>query len=134
MILFETQAQRQALPLFTDVAWDAERGAPRFEGGEPVIVSGIEAVKGWAARAIATERYRWEIFSRSYGCELRSLVGQPYRADTKLSEAVRYVTDALTISPYITACSVTDAVYDNEGKFTLTVDISTVYGKERLYV
>ena len=47
-------------------------------------------------------RYRYPPLLLSYGCELEALVGQPYRADTRLSEAVRYVREALTVCPYIT--------------------------------
>ena len=36
------------LPLYTDVAMDYDAGVPRFSGGEPVLVSGLEAVKSWA--------------------------------------------------------------------------------------
>ncbi|MFQ7857277.1 MAG: hypothetical protein ACLRIS_21225 [Flavonifractor plautii] len=32
-------------------------------------------------------------------------MGQPYRADTRLSEAVRYVREALTVCPYITGAA-----------------------------
>ena len=36
------------LPLLYDVAMDYERGVPLFASGEPVIVTGLEAVKRWA--------------------------------------------------------------------------------------
>lgn len=106
--IFQTTAPEgtaQALPLYWDVDMDYDKGVPRFSGGEPVLASGLEAVKGWAWRALHTERYRWSPFSWDYGCELESLVGQPYRADTRLSEAVRYVREALTVCPYITGAA-----------------------------
>ena len=43
-----------ALPLYTDVAMDYDRGEPRWESGNPVVVTGLEAVKSWAWRTIAT--------------------------------------------------------------------------------
>ena len=82
--IFQTTAPEgtaQALPLYWDVDMDYDKGVPRFSGGEPVLASGLEAVKGWAWRALHTERYRWSPFSWDYGCELESLVGQPYRAE-----------------------------------------------------
>lgn len=126
-------AQSTALPLYTDVAMDYDRGEPRWESGNPVIVSGLEAVKSWAWRAIATERYRWPIFTWSYGCELRTLVGQPYLAETKRSEAARYVSEALTVSPYITAVTVKEVALE-ESTLHLEVEFESVYGKERLNV
>lgn len=133
--MFGVQAgtQEAALPLYTDVAMDYDRGEPRWESGNPVIVTGLEAVKSWAWRAIATERYRWPIFTWSYGCELKTLVGQPYLADTKRSEAARYVREALLVSPYITAVTVREVSFEGSA-LHLDVEFASVYGKERLYV
>ena len=85
--LFQTapQSAAAALPLLRDVAMDYEKGAPLFAGGNPVVVSGLEAVKSWAWRAIQTARYRHSSFSWDYGCELENLVGQPYGQDTRRS-------------------------------------------------
>ena len=121
------------LPLYTDVAMDYAAGTPRWESGSPVIVSGLEAVKSWAWRAAATARYRYPCFSWNYGCELESLVGQPYQADTKRSEAARYVRDALLVSPYITDCQVEDVAFEGD-TLHLNVTFTTVYGKEGFYV
>lgn len=121
------------LPLYTDVAMDYASGTPRWESGNPVIVSGLEAVKSWAWRAAATARYQYKCFSWDYGCELESLVGQPYQADTKRSEAARYVRDALLVSPYITDCQVEDVAFEGD-TLHLNVTFTTVYGKEGFYV
>lgn len=126
-------SQKAALPLYTDVAMDYDRGQPRWESGNPVIVSGLEAVKSWAWRAIATERYRWPIYTWSYGCELLTLVGQPYLAQTKRSEAARYVREALLVSPYITAVTVREVAFE-ESTLHLKVEFESVYGKEEFYV
>ena len=133
--MFSSPLATQAtdLPLYTDVAMDYDRGEPRWESGNPVIVSGLEAVKSWAWRAIATERYRWPIFTWSYGCELQTLVGRPYLADTKRSEASRYVNEALMVSPYITAVLVREVSFQGS-TLHLDVEFESVYGKERLNV
>lgn len=133
--MFSPPAATQAtdLPLYTDVAMDYDRGEPRWESGNPVIVSGLEAVKSWAWRAIAIERYRWPIFTWSYGCELQTLVGRPYLSDTKRSEASRYVNEALMVSPYITAVSVREVSFQGS-TLHLDVEFESVYGKERLNV
>ena len=103
-----TAAQTQDLPLDRDVRMDYEAGRPVWESGNPVCVTGLEAVKGWAWRALATARYRYSHFSWSYGCELENLIGQPYQAETKKSEAERYVKEALLVSPYIREVRVSD--------------------------
>lgn len=126
-------AETGALPLYADVKMDYEAGRPVWEGGSPVIVTGLEAVKGWAWRAVDTARYRYSVFSWDYGCELEALVGQPYRADTKRSEAERYVREALLVNPYIRSVEVSGVTFEGS-TLHMTVELSTVYGKERLYV
>ena len=52
--IFQTAAPEgtaQALPLYWDVDMDYDKGVPRFSGGEPVLASGLEAVKGWSGTA-----------------------------------------------------------------------------------
>lgn len=121
-------AQAQSLPLYRDVRMDYEKGVPVWESGNPVFVTGLEAVKGWAWRAIDTARYRFPCFSWSYGCELEALVGQPYQADTKKSEAERYVTETLLVSPYIRDARPTNTRFEGS-TLRMTVELATVYGK-----
>ena len=128
-----TTAQTQALPLYRDVLMDYEAGRPVWESGNPVLVTGLEAVKGWAWRAVDTARYRYPCFSWSYGCELENLIGQPYQAETKKSEAERYVKEALLVSPYIREARVSDTRFEGS-TLHMTVELSTVYGKERFNV
>lgn len=133
--LFQTapQSAAAALPLLRDVAMDYEKGAPLFAGGNPVVVSGLEAVKSWAWRAIQTARYRYSSFSWDYGCELENLVGQPYGQDTRRSEAVRYVREALEVCPYITSAQA--SVEGLEGSsLHIRVVMRTVYGDGTLKV
>ena len=134
--IFQTTAPEgtaQALPLYWDVDMDYDKGVPRFSGGEPVLASGLEAVKGWAWRALHTERYRWSPFSWDYGCELENLVGQPYGQDTRRSEAVRYVREALEVCPYITSAQA--VVEGLEGSsLHIRVVMRTVYGDGTLEV
>ena len=128
-----TAAQTQDLPLYRDVRMDYEAGRSVWESGNPVFVTGLEAVKGWAWRAVDTARYRYPCFSWSYGCELENLTGQPYQAETKKSEAERYVKEALLVSPYIREARVSDTRFEGS-TLHMTVELSTVYGKERFNV
>lgn len=121
------------LPLYRDVAWDYVRGLPVFSGGEPVAAEGLEAVKSWAWRALKTARYRFSIFTWDYGCELETLAGQPYRKDTRLSEAVRYAREALEVCPYIRSATVEEVGFEGSA-LTLRVTIQTVYGEVNIHV
>lgn len=120
-----------ALPLYREVAWDFDTNAPRFERGSPVIVTGKEAVKVWAWKALHVPRFRYEMYSRDYGSELQSLIGQPYSAELKRAEAIRYVREALTINPYIT--SVDDiSVEFEDGKLSISCKVNTIYGESEV--
>ncbi len=126
-------AGTEALPLYRDAAVDFRTGLTRWSGGNPVVVCGLEAVKSWAWRAVNTARYRFPAFSWDYGCELESLVGQPYRAESKLSEAGRYVEEALLASPYILEARVTETRFDGS-ELRLRVRFRSVYGEEAIHV
>lgn len=127
------QSAGAGLPLYRDVQMDYEKGCPVWAGGSPVFVTGLEAVRGWAWRAIDTARYQFSVFSWSYGCELEALVGQPYREDTKRSEADRYVREALLVSPYIREAQVTQTSFE-DSTVRIAVDLTTVYGRSSVYV
>lgn len=128
-----SQNRAGGLPLYRDVQMDYETGRPVWAGGSPVFATGLEAVRGWAWRAIDTARYRFSVFSWSYGCELEALVGQPYREDTKRSEAERYVREALLVSPYIREVQVTETSFEGS-TVRIRADITTVYGRSSVYV
>lgn len=124
----DTSGEGQTLPLAREVAWDYENNVPIFRRGEPVTVTGKEAVKVWIWNAIHTERYRHEIYSWAYGSEFHSLVGQAYSENLKTAEAPRYLRECLLINPYITA--VNNITVDFTGdRLTVSGTAVTVYGE-----
>ena len=70
-------APEEALPLFREWAVDWENGCFALRRGEPYLVSGDEALKIWAARALRPEsqRFRYTAWSADYGNELTLLLG-----------------------------------------------------------
>lgn len=123
----------RTLPLAQEMAWDFQADRPIFRGGEPVPVTGAEAVRVWAWNALKTARYRFEMFNFSYGCELERLMGQPFTADTKRSEAARYIQDALLASPYIRRVTVSELSL-SEDTLSAAVAIQTIYGEVNVHV
>lgn len=121
-------AQPQALPLCKEVAWDFERDVPIFRQGEPVVVSGKEALKVWIWRAIRTPRFRYEIYTWAYGSEFESLVGQAYSDAVKTAEAPRYLRECLLVNPYITAVKNITVSFES-AKLTVTGTAVTIYGE-----
>lgn len=122
-----------ALPMFYDVKWDYEKNIPVFRNGEPVIVSGAEAVKSWAARALMTERFRHIIYTRAYGNEISQLIGKSYSDEIRTSEAKRMITECLEQCRYIKEIKVKEVDFDDD-KLNITAEINTIYGKEIIYV
>ncbi|MEA4893325.1 MAG: DUF2634 domain-containing protein [Peptococcaceae bacterium] len=115
------------LPLYREVAWDYSNNVPLVRQGSPVYAEGKQAVLVWAWKALQVPRFRKEIYTRAYGCELDSLIGQPYSEDTKKAEARRYIREALLINPYITEVG-NSRINFADGRLMVNVEISTVYG------
>lgn len=117
-----------SLPLYKEVKWDYENDIPVFLNGAPVIVTGKDAVLVWAWKALHAQRYRYEIYTHDYGSEAESLIGQPFTADLKQSEAARYVQECLLVNPYITGVdNITVSFADD--KLTISCTIETIYGE-----
>lgn len=118
----------QNLPLCQEVAWDYQNDKPVFSRGEPVVVTEKEAVKVWIWKAIYTVRYRYEIYTRDYGSEFESLIGQAYTPAVKEAEAPRYLGECLEINPYITAVKNIEVSFD-AGRLTVKGTVDTIYGE-----
>lgn len=129
MIQPELSVHVEKLPMAREIAWDFTNDLPVLRNGEPVFVTGPEAVAVWAWNALQTVRYQHEIFSWDYGCELETLIGQSYSADTKKAEAIRYVREALEQNPYITAVTDIQAFFESDGLLTVSCRIQTIYGE-----
>jgi len=125
----EVEAPKAArLPLCREAAWDYERGIPVFSGGQPLEVTGAEAVKVWAWKALKTARRRFPAYTWGYGCEAERLIGKPFDEGVKRSEAARYVREALQINPYITGVRSVDVSFEGSA-LAIQCEISTVYGE-----
>lgn len=116
---------------YTDIAWDYETDKPLYRNGEPVIVTGMEAVKSWAYRALRTRRYSQVQNSWLYGNDLQELVGQKWQPETKIAEAKRYVEECLLQNPYIKGVSDFTADFSDD---TVSIDfvLQTVYGNSEI--
>lgn len=121
------------LPLYQEIEWDFKNNIPIFEDGKPKIVTGREAVKVWAYKALNTPRYAYEMYSWDYGNEMESLIGQAYTEDLKRSEIPRYVQECLLINPYITAVENIDMSLSGD-KLSGSCEIKTIYGGKTVNV
>ena len=119
--------------LYVEVAWDFQAEKPIYRAGEPVLVTGAEAIYVWAWHALKTPRLRHEIFTQDYGNDIDSLIGKPFSDALKQAEAIRYVRECLTINPYIT--DVTNIVVSADAdRLAISCSINTIYGEVSLNV
>lgn len=120
------------LPLYKDIKTD-ERGLPVFKNGEPVFVSGNEALKSWCRFALLTERKRYRCLSRNYGNDVMKLVGKPFLPATTEAEAKRYIRECLTANRYIKSVENIKVEFDGL-TLSATFTINTIYGRSDISV
>ncbi len=118
----------RTLPLCREAAWNFERDVPIFRGGEPVVVTGKEALKVWIWRALRTPRFKYEIYTWAYGSEFESLLGQAYSDSIKSAEASRYLRECLLINPYITAVKDISVAFE-AARLAVKGTAATIYGE-----
>lgn len=78
-----------------------------FENGEFVLTSAgkvaetsdVEAWLEWCKKALITARYRYLVYSRSYGQEFDDLISRHLSRSANESEIKRIVTEALMVDP-----------------------------------
>lgn len=133
MIQPQMVAVSAALPLYKETAWDFQQEKPLFRQGNPVIVTGKEAVKVWIWKALKTQRTRYEIYTWDFGSDLETLIGQNYISETKQAEAARYVREALEINPYITYITKISVSF-SRGDLKIEANVKTVYGEVNMVV
>lgn len=122
------ESSESTLPLCKEVAWDYTNNVPIWRRGEPVIVTGKEAVKVWIWKALHAPRFKYEIYTWDYGEEFSGLIGQAYTPTLKQAEAPRYLRECLLINPYITAVS-NIAVDFADSRLTVSGRAATIYGE-----
>lgn len=133
MIQPQIEARDDTLPLCREVKWNFTAGQPVFQKGEPVYVTGLEAVQVWIWKALKTQRTRYDIYTWDHGSEVETLIGQNFSEETKKAEAARYVREALEINPYITEVDVTDVSF-SAGDLKIEATVRTVYGEVKIHV
>ena len=99
----DTAAQQTAatLPLYRDWAYDFERDRLKLKGGRTYLIEGAEALKVWIYKALRTKRYAHAAYSLCYGHSFARIRGET-NFDVVQQALRRLITEALTVSPYIT--------------------------------
>lgn len=129
----EEEQQNDTMPLYKEVAWDFTENIPILENGEYKIVSGTEAVKTWAYKALKTERFRYLIYSFHFGHELTNLIGTNYTPSLTKAESIRFVEECLLVNPYIQNISDVEVRFEDTTLF-ITGVLHTIYGDTEMGV
>lgn len=102
-----------------------------MEDGNPVTVSGVDALKVWIEKILRTQLNRYEIYTDTgYGANIEDLViGKGYSTAFVQSELKREIETALLRNEDITEIK---SISLSREKDLLTVEIAleTVYGEE----
>ena len=87
--------------LIKEYAWDFDKNEFILQDGKFIVVTGNEAIKVWAWKALHTERYNYMAYSWNFGHEFESLVGSGLPREAIESECKRFITEALSVNQYI---------------------------------
>lgn len=117
--------------IYRDVAWDHKANCPMFRNGRPVFVEGVDAVVSWAIRALATDRYLYDGYTWSYGCEINNMIGQMWTQEAKEAEAKRYIRDCLLVNPYIQDVADVTVQFD-AGHVQISCRLVTQFGETQI--
>lgn len=122
-----------ALPMFREWSCDAD-GLLQVTDGHMTLLSGQEALRIWASKALRTAVARFAAYTTDYGSELEELIGQPYTEAYIRAESQRMITEALLASPYIVEVGGASASMTGDGRLSVTANYRSVYGAADLEV
>lgn len=109
--------------------FDFKNGEFRMKNGNPVVLTGIDALKLWIEKTIRTQLNRYSIYkNRQYGANIEDLViGKTYGMDFAESELHREIETALLQNEDIYSMDSFSAV--NRGsELNLSFTLATSHG------
>lgn len=110
--------------------FDFKAGEFKMKNGNPVVLSGIDALKLWIQKCIRTQLNRYSIYKgRQYGANIEDLViGKSYNFDFAESELRREIETALLQNEDIQSMS-SFSVKKTGSTLNISLTLITVYGK-----
>ncbi|AFM40341.1 Protein of unknown function (DUF2634) [Desulfosporosinus acidiphilus SJ4] len=121
------------LPLAKEYGWDFTNNTFLLIDGKSVLVTGRDAVKIWAWKALQTPKGVYKAYSLNFGNELESLMNQSLSNAAMSSEVERYLKEALLVNPYITGISNITLSIDGS-KTSVDFTAETIYGEVTMSV
>lgn len=107
-----------------------------INGNKVERTEGVDTLEQWITMALATERFRWEIYDNQYGTEFTELIAGSLPEDEAGTEVVRVIREAILFDPRIasvTSVTVTSGRdLDNPSAVVVEVRVVTYTGELRL--
>lgn len=125
---FEVPEQNVNVSAHKTFDWDFDVGDFKLINGMPIEVTGLDYVKIWTRKALATVKDRFIIYAGTdYGSEHQTLLGSSVSWDFVKSEYERMILDALLINDAITY--VENFAFDQAGsRLIISFDLGNIYG------
>lgn len=121
--------EKTELPEFKEIAVNFDIGDIDTIGGQNYLVTKNHALKIWIWKTLqkGSTRFTNLAYSDRYGNEMHKLIGRALQRKVLFAELKRYITEALTVNPYIK--ELTDFKFDRKGA-TVFVEfmVITIYG------
>lgn len=110
--------------------FDFKAGEFRMKNGNPVVLTGIDALKLWVQKCIRTQLNRYSIYKgKQYGANIEDLViGKSYNFDFAESELRREIETALLQNEDIQSMN-SFSVKKTGSTLDISLTLITVYGK-----
>lgn len=126
----ETATQETELELFKEIAIDFETGEPITKNNEVITLEGKEALKIWIWKVLKTERNKYEVYSDSYGNDLKENIGVVYDETVRKAIIENEIKECLMVNPYITSVNDFKVELDaGKRQPVFYFSVSTVYGE-----
>ena len=110
--------------------FDFKTGEFKMKNGNPVILTGVDALKLWIQKCIRTQLNRYSIYKgRKYGANIEDLViGKSYGLDFAESELQREIEEALLQHEDILSMS-NFAITHEKRVMNISFTFATTYGE-----
>lgn len=124
----EDETEQEEVDIEEPVEFGIDFTTGRLTGGK---VRGSKAVAVWAWNALMYPRYRYELSSFQYGCELSDMIGQVMSKEEATIMAESIIRDTLLPNPHIEDIADLKCELDDD-RLSISFRLITSFGEEEI--
>ena len=124
----EDETEQEEVDIGEPVEFGIDFTTGRLTGGK---VRGSKAVAVWAWNALMYPRYRYELSSFQYGCELSDMIGQVMSKEEATIMAESIIRDTLLPNPHIEDIADLKCELDDD-RLSISFRLITSFGEEEI--